>query len=325
MANQAANPSRQVYFIACLLDILLPTVFTTLIVLVVFPQSRKLLFPPAPIALVNTETGGVQKPKAGVLGSHDSVTGAPEKFKGEAAEQEASNLIASVATVAVGSAAGKHDQGTPQDAPMEDQVPDAMDIVSKAADAQAAAKGEDPSDDHDKTRDPMRQTVLNGADRAMRVMADVIDTWERFGKYVFFLMCLILLLIVGSALSPTPPFSMMTPRLRLVGVLVSGLLAAILTSSYVFTKMSTLFAGFGFFGDPFIQRGIQYLDREYPHWKELSQLQKYVSATRIWTIADIPQLSLQGCPDKCTAHPNFAAYRRSKRRAIATTSFRLSR
>ncbi|OJI97994.1 hypothetical protein ASPVEDRAFT_125373 [Aspergillus versicolor CBS 583.65] len=246
-----------VYFTACLWDILLPTMFITLIVLVIFPQSRKLLFPPAPIALVDTETGGVQKPKAGVLGSHDSVTGAPEKFKGEAAEQEASNLMASVATVAVGSAAGKHDQGTPQDAPMEDQVPDAMDIVSKTADAQAAAKGEDPSDDHDKTREPMRQTVLNGADQAMRVMADVIDTWERF----------------GNSLSPTPPFSMMTPRLRLVSVLVSGLLAAILTSSYVFVKMTTLLTGFGFFGDPIIQRGIQYLDREYPHWKELSELQ----------------------------------------------------
>lgn len=169
------------------MDILLPTIFTTLIVLVIFPQSRKLLFPPAPIALVNTETGGVQKPKAGVLGSHDSVTGAPEKFKGEAAEQEANNLIASVATVAVGSAAGKHDQGTPQDAPMEDQVPDAMEIVSKTADAQAAARGEDPSDDNDKSREPMRQTVLNGADQGMRIMADVVDTWERFGKYVIFL------------------------------------------------------------------------------------------------------------------------------------------
>lgn len=47
------------------------------------------MFPPAPIALVDKDTGGVQKPKAGVLGSHDSVTGAPQNFKGEAAEQEA--------------------------------------------------------------------------------------------------------------------------------------------------------------------------------------------------------------------------------------------
>ncbi|KAL4973929.1 hypothetical protein BDW66DRAFT_140986 [Aspergillus desertorum] len=246
-----------VYFTAWLLDLLVPTIFTTLLILVVYPPSRKILFPPAPIALVDTSTGGVQKPKAGVLGSHDSMTGAPEKYKGEAAEQEASNLMASVASVAVGSATGKHDQGTPEGAPMESKVPDAMDLVAKSADAQAAANGEVPAETHDKTREPMKQTVMNGADQAMRVMADVIDTWERF----------------ANALSPTPPFSMMTPRLRLAGVMASGLVVAFVTSSYVFMKMATFFVGLGFFGDPLIQRGIQYLDREYPHWKELSQLQ----------------------------------------------------
>lgn len=118
---------------------------------------------------------------------------------------------------------------------------------------------------------------------------------------------------------------MMTPRLRLVSVLVSGLLAAILTSSYVFVKVSTLLTGFGFFGDPIIQRGIQYLDREYPHWKELSELQKYASSTRIWTIADIRlQLPLQGRPDKRPTHPHSTPYRRDKRCTITTTSFRLS-
>ncbi|KAL2844135.1 hypothetical protein BJY01DRAFT_215180 [Aspergillus pseudoustus] len=246
-----------VYFSAWILDLIAPVLITTLIVLVLSPASRKLLFPPAPIALVDTSTGGVQKPKAGVLGSHDSVTGAPEKFKGEAAEQEASNLISSVATVAVGSAAGKHDQGTPESAPMEEQVPDAMDIVSKTADAQSNAAGEVPSDSHDKTRQPMRDTVLNGADQGMRIMADVIDTWERF----------------GNALAPTPPFSMMTPRMRLTAVLASGLLISFVTPSYLFMKMTTLFTGFGFFGDPIIMQGMHYLDRKCPHWKELSQLQ----------------------------------------------------
>ena len=36
------------------------------------------MFPPAPLALVSSHSGGVQKPKAGVLGSHDSATGAPD-------------------------------------------------------------------------------------------------------------------------------------------------------------------------------------------------------------------------------------------------------
>ncbi|KAL2870158.1 DUF3292 domain-containing protein [Aspergillus lucknowensis] len=245
------------YFTAWLLDLLAPMIFGTLIILVVYPPSRKMLFPPAPLALVDTATGGVKRPKAGVLGSHASMTGAPENFKGEAAEQEARNLISSVATVAVGSAAGKHDQGTPESAPMESQVPDAMDITSKTTDAQAAAGGEVPADTHDKTREPMRETVLQRADQGMRVMSDIVDTYERF----------------GNALSPTPPFSRMTPRLRLAGVLASGFLVSFVTPSYWFMKMSTFFTGFVFFGDPILQRGIQYLNREYPHWMRLLELQ----------------------------------------------------
>ena len=160
----------------------MPTIFCFLITLVVYPPCRTWLFPPAPIALVDSNTGGVQKPKAGVLGSHDSVTGAPEKMKGEAAEQEASNLITSAATVAVGSVAGKHDQGTPEGAPMEDSVPDAMHTVSEAADAQTAAHGGVPDSAHDKTREPMKETVLNGANLGMRILSDIIDIYEKLGK-----------------------------------------------------------------------------------------------------------------------------------------------
>jgi hypothetical protein len=142
------------------------------------------MFPPAPIALVDKDTGGVQKPKAGVLGSHGSLTGAPENFKGEAAEKEASNLVASVASVAVGSAVGKHDQGVPEDASLENPVPDAMDIVANAADAQSAAHGKIPSESHDKTRQPMKQSVMDGANMVMQLMSDITDTFEKFGKYV---------------------------------------------------------------------------------------------------------------------------------------------
>lgn len=141
------------------------------------------MFPPAPIALVDKQTGGVQKPKAGVLGSHDSITGAPEKYKGEAAEQEASNLVSSVASVAVGSAVGKHDQGVPdEDAVMEKNVPDAMDIVSNSADAQSAAHGNVPAESHDKTREPVKDSVMNAANTSMEVINDITDTYEKFGK-----------------------------------------------------------------------------------------------------------------------------------------------
>lgn len=156
----------------------------TLLALVVYPPCRPLMFPPAPIALVDKDTGGIQKPKAGILGSHDSITGAPEKHKGMAAEQEASNLVASVASVAVGSAVGKHDQDVPDDAPLEDDLPDAMEIVANTADAQSAAHGKVPADSHDKTRQPMRQSVMDAANLAMQVVNDITDTYEKMGKLV---------------------------------------------------------------------------------------------------------------------------------------------
>jgi hypothetical protein len=78
---------KQAYFIAWLLDLITPLFIITLITLIVYPPSRGFLFPPAPIALVDSKTGGVQKPKAGVLGSYESATGAPENHKGEAVEQ----------------------------------------------------------------------------------------------------------------------------------------------------------------------------------------------------------------------------------------------
>lgn len=170
---------------------LLPTLFAVLIILVLHPPSRTLLFPPAPIALVDTATGGAKKPQAGYLGSHDSVTGAGEKFKGEAAEKEASNLVASVASLAVGTVAGKHDQepGTIEDETqnvsdeeMEKPVPDPTEVVSNTADARSAADGDVPADTHDKTRQPINHTVLNAANQSMRVLSDITNTYERFGK-----------------------------------------------------------------------------------------------------------------------------------------------
>ncbi|KAK4871392.1 hypothetical protein LT330_000629 [Penicillium expansum] len=247
----------KVYVLSWLLDLLVPTMLAVLLALVVYPPCRSLMFPPAPISLVNKDTGGVQKPKAGILGSDDSITGAPEKFKGEAAEQEASNLVASVASVAVGSAVGKHDQGVPDDAPFEDDVPDAMDIVANTADAQSAAHGKVPTDSHDKTRQPMKQSVMEAANSSMQVIGDITDTYEK----------------LGNALSATVPFPQLTPRLRLVALLGPALLASMMTSCYVFMKLSTLLVGLTFFGDPVIRRGVVYLNRRLPNWQKLIQLQ----------------------------------------------------
>ena len=83
----------------------------TVLTLITVPRSRGILFPPAPLALVDSKSGGVQKPKSGVLASFDSATGAPENYRGEAVELEASNFVSGVASVAVSSAVGKLSSG----------------------------------------------------------------------------------------------------------------------------------------------------------------------------------------------------------------------
>jgi hypothetical protein len=173
------------YFLAWMLDLLVPLISGTLIALIAYPPCREVLFPPAPLALVSGKTGGVQKPKAGVLGSHDSATGAPENHKGEAVEQEASNFVNGIASVALSSSTGKHPQGEPDDdeSSPADSVPDPTSIAVSAANAKDVAAGGKPKE-HDKTKVPMETAMWTKMRPIMHGIAEVTDTWERFAKYV---------------------------------------------------------------------------------------------------------------------------------------------
>jgi hypothetical protein len=59
-----------------------------LAIIVASEQARDAFFPPAPIALVDISTGGLQEIPAGKLGTTDTITGAPEKARGEARDEE---------------------------------------------------------------------------------------------------------------------------------------------------------------------------------------------------------------------------------------------
>lgn len=157
---------------------------STFIVLVVYPPARPFLFPPAPLALVNSSTGGIQSPQAGVLGSHDSATGAPEKHKGEAVEQEAHNFVSGIGSIALSSAAGKHEQADPESDPLSGSVPDPTSMASDAAAAKQSAQGGIPNAKHDKTKQPMEQAMWVKMRPIMHVIGDISDGWERFAKYV---------------------------------------------------------------------------------------------------------------------------------------------
>ncbi|TKA32009.1 hypothetical protein B0A50_01255 [Salinomyces thailandicus] len=247
------------YSIAWLLDIIMPLISLTLVVLIVWPPSRAILFPPAPIALVSASTGGVQKPKAGVLGSTDSATGAAENHKGEAVEAEASNFVNSVASVALSSASGKHPQSEPSmgkaqedDAPNE-RVPDPTAMAISASSARVSAQGGAASEKADKTKVPMETAMWNQMRPIMHGLADVADTWERF----------------ANALDPTPPFPRDVHRLRLASIVVPLFASSFFITNYMVTKGMTFGIGFGFFGDPVIMRGLDWLNSKFPKWQQL--------------------------------------------------------
>ncbi|KAF2865899.1 hypothetical protein BDV95DRAFT_672242 [Massariosphaeria phaeospora] len=249
------------YFLAWLFDFIMPLLSLTFLALIVYPPIRPMMFPPAPLALVSG-SGGVQKPKAGVLGSHDSATGAPENHKGEAVEQEASNFVNGIASVALSSATGKHPQGDPhsEEGSPGDSVPDPTSIAVGAADAKDMASGVNSGATHDKTKAPMETAMWTKMRPIMHGVADVTDGWERF----------------ANALSPTPPFPRDSHRLRLAGLVLPLVLASVFVTSYMFMKGVTFGVGFGFFGDPIISRGLELLNRKFPNWQKLLELRNTV-------------------------------------------------
>lgn len=243
------------YFFAWLIGCIVPLSCILMMVLIAVPQSRTFLFPPAPIALVDSKTGGVQKPKAGVLGSHDSATGAPEKHQGEAVEQEASNLVSGIASVAISSAAGRHDQGDPDDTQAEDSLPDPTKMAVAAADSKDSAKGGQPVTKHDKTKQPMEEVIWAKMRPAMHAVGDLADTWER----------------IANALSPTPPFPH-TAQYQFAAIFAPLLLMSLFIKPAHVVHGTTFFTGLIFFSDPLLQRGLRILNEKIPDWPKYLQL-----------------------------------------------------
>jgi hypothetical protein len=79
--------------VAWVFDLLVPLVLGVLLVIIGSETVRNTLFPPAPLALANIGTGGLQKPQAGQLDTTSTLSGALEKSKGEAREEEATSFV----------------------------------------------------------------------------------------------------------------------------------------------------------------------------------------------------------------------------------------
>jgi len=83
-------------------------------------------------------------------------------------------------------------------------------------------------------------------------------------------------LTLSSALSPTKPFPQDLPRLKLAALVLPIFLGSIFTTPFIVVKGAEFGIGFGFFGDPIIQRGIELLNKKFPHWQKLLELRKCV-------------------------------------------------
>ncbi|KAJ4291268.1 hypothetical protein N0V88_006270 [Collariella sp. IMI 366227] len=249
------------YLVAWLFDFIVPLLSAVLLALIGFPQTREILFPPAPVALVDSTTGGVQKPKAGVLGSRDSATGAPENHKGEAVEEEASNFVSGIASIALSSAAGKHPQGDPEsdENSASDAAPDPTALAKSTANAKDVASGGTKSAKHDKTKVPMETAMWTKMRPIMHTIGTVADTWER----------------LANALSPIPLFPSEVYRLRLVAILLPILLgSSLFITPYLLLKSISFLLGFLFFGDPVLTPAFDWVNRTIPDWQKLLEPRK---------------------------------------------------
>ncbi|EGY22353.1 uncharacterized protein VDAG_03791 [Verticillium dahliae VdLs.17] len=164
-----------VYIVAWLFNILLPTFLIFLGTLILYTPARSFCFPPAPPSLIDSSTGGVKTPSAGLLASDDSVTGAPQQYQGEAVEKEAHSFVTSISSLVVSTAAGKQPQGDPpQNSSMDanlEAAPDPADVAEDIVDAKDKTGGEKPGT-HDKTKKPVTRNVWDKARPVMHGIAD---------------------------------------------------------------------------------------------------------------------------------------------------------
>lgn len=169
---------KQVYFASWAADLLIPMTTSLLIALIMFPPIRPLLFPVLPTqpprdnSTSNTPGNEQQE-------SQDSLTGAPENHKGETAEQEAKVLLDSFATMAVEGAAGKFGY------PLDEETAEGSTALIAAAPADITPDTPEAAAEksaEEKTKKPMKKKVSQGMDKAMRVVSDITDIYERFAK-----------------------------------------------------------------------------------------------------------------------------------------------
>ena len=86
-----------------------------------------------------------------------------------------------IGTIALSSAAGKHEQADPKSDPLDKSIPDPTRIATAGAGAKVSAEGAS-NPDHDKAKQPMEDAMWSKMRPVMHVIGDIADGWERFAK-----------------------------------------------------------------------------------------------------------------------------------------------
>ncbi|KAH8174991.1 hypothetical protein LIA77_06410 [Sarocladium implicatum] len=222
------------YFSAWFLDHLFFVGLSLVMTLIVSTRARRLLFPPAPLSMINTQDGSAAKPMAGTLGSTDTVTGAPQNLRGESMENEASNFVTSFAAIAANLMTGQDPHGAPYDA-VGGEAGGIIPHVNMGTMAVAKDKAEGmdrPSED--KTKTPMEKSIWAGTTPMLHQMVAASDFWER----------------LANMLVPSPPFRRENHQIRLALYLTPFVLASLVISRNEAVRLTTLLLGVALFGKP---------------------------------------------------------------------------
>ncbi|KAK1985287.1 hypothetical protein LZ30DRAFT_619723 [Colletotrichum cereale] len=225
-----------VYFIAWLLDYLTFLFVGVVIILILSPRVRVILFPPAPLAMVDIRDGSVAKPISGTLGSTDAATGAPQNLKGESVENEASNFITSVSAIATNLLTGKDPHGAPNDVDggSEQGFRPQFSVTTMAVVKDKAEGMDRPS--QDKTKAPMEEKMWEQMTPLLHMIILISDFWER----------------LSNIMIATPPFDQKNHQRRLAAYIVPLAAASIVLSRDIIIRGTTLALGVGIFGDPLL-------------------------------------------------------------------------
>lgn len=191
-----------------------------------------------------------------------SLTGAPEAHKGEAVENEATNFVNGIASVATATAIGKSpEKAADEDAAknrLDGLIPDPTNAIVAGGEAQSKTQGGSQSHHHMKAKDPVVDSIWKSMRPAMRGIEDLCDNYER----------------LGNALSPTAPYQQNLPRIRLAAILLPVMLLTATVKVQYMARGATFGMGVAFFSQPYMSRAWQWFTTKYPNWMDFLMIQK---------------------------------------------------